>query len=88
MTKKELARRVRGPFTVQMAEWLITDIEKAIIQAVSSGEEVNLRGFGVFCSTHHKEKACNLPTTGIRRIPAGRRVRFIPGKLFKKSMNP
>ena len=86
MIKKELISKVRGPLTVRQAKWLINDFMEAIMDEVSEGHPVNLRGFGLFKTITLKQKAANLPTTKDKVIPEHKAIRFIPGLLFKKRL--
>jgi len=88
ITKKALAQQIRGSMTVEQAEWFITDIMRVIIKEVQRGNSVRLRGFGMFVPMDTKEKACNLPNTGLRRIAPQRRVKFVAGKFFKNLIQP
>lgn len=84
MTKRDIARSIRGPLTVQQTEWIIDDFMTAIKNAVQSGKDVQLRGFRCFTSVVRKAKVSNLPTVGKNRIiPEQRKVKFYPGKQFK-----
>ena len=58
-----------------------------LLNAVASGERVELRGFGTFHIVDVPERKSNLPDGGI--IPAGISVKFRPAEALKRlcSMN-
>lgn len=53
-----------------------------LLNAVASGERVELRGFGTFRTVEVPEKKSNLPDGGI--IPASTSVKFRPAEALKR----
>lgn len=53
-----------------------------LLNAVASGESVELRGFGTFRTVEVPEKKSNLPDGGI--IPASISVKFRPAEALKR----
>ncbi len=53
-----------------------------LLNAVASGERVELRGFGTFRTVEVPEKKSNLPDGGI--IPASISVKFRPAEALKR----
>ena len=53
-----------------------------LLNAVASGERVELRGFGTFRTVEVPERKSNLPNGGI--IPASTSVKFRPAEALKR----
>ena len=53
-----------------------------LLNAVASGDRVELRGFGTFRTVEVPERKSNLPDGGI--IPASKAVRFRPAEALKR----
>lgn len=53
-----------------------------LLNAVASGERVELRGFGTFRTVEVPERKSNLPDGGI--IPASTSVKFCPAEALKR----
>lgn len=53
-----------------------------LLNAVASGDRVELRGFGTFRTVEVPERKSNLPDGGI--IPASTAVRFRPAEALKR----
>ena len=59
-----------------------------ITGAVREGQTIQLVGFGSFSTGQRAERAGRNPKTGESlTIPAGKTVRFSPGKAFKDALN-
>ncbi|GAM65508.1 DNA-binding protein HU-alpha [Vibrio ishigakensis] len=59
-----------------------------IQEALTSGEEVALIGFGTFKVSHRNARTGRNPKTGeALNIPAAKVPQFKPGKLLKESVN-
>lgn len=97
VTKPELIERMIEISGEEKAstELALNAFIEAVQQALLNGEKVTLVGFGVF-QPHHKNprparKGRN-PQTGeeiqIAATPASIAPRFVPGKRFKKLLNP
>ena len=53
-----------------------------LLNAIASGDRVELRGFGTFRTVEVPERKSNLPDGGI--IPASTAVRFRPAEALKR----
>ena len=87
MTKQELATQVANKTGLSPKE-ATAEIESAmatIIEAVSAGRGVYLRGFGTFKSvTRAPKKARNISKNKPIEVPATRKPVFKPSKEFKE----
>jgi nucleoid DNA-binding protein len=86
MTKAELVDQVAA--TVQLpkhqTEAVITRFLQAIMEALHTGESVELRGFGSFRTRHRQPRAGRNPRTGDTvQIPAKTIPAFTAGKAFQ-----
>lgn len=60
----------------------------AIVEALKSGEEVRLVGFGSFAAAERPAGEGRNPRTGEKiAIPASRQPKFKPGKSLKDALN-
>lgn len=86
MNKAQLIEKVAmvTSMTKQQSEAVLDATLDVIREAVSSGDEVKLVGFGSFSRTERKARAGRNPKTGaIVQIPGARVPRFKAGKDFK-----
>ena len=86
MTKAEIVDQVAA--TVQLpkhqTDAVITRFLQAIMEALHTGESVELRGFGRFRSRHRQPRAGRNPRTGDTvQIPAKTIPAFTAGKAFQ-----
>jgi len=86
MTKAELVDQVAA--TVQLpkhqTETVITQFLQTIMEALQTGESVELRGFGSFRLRHRQPRAGRNPRTGDTvQIPAKTIPAFTAGKAFQ-----
>ncbi len=91
MNKAELIERVakKAKLTKSQTETILDATIDAIQNAVSSGEEVKIVGFGTFDRASRKQRNGRNPKTGTTIvIPASRVPRFRPGKEFKALVEP
>jgi DNA-binding protein HU-beta len=64
-----------------MAEQVVEALFQSLKEALTRGERVELRGFGVLTVRQRKRGLGRNPRTGVEvAIPVGRSVRFKPGK--------
>jgi integration host factor subunit beta len=87
MTKADLIEAVACATELARkdSEVIVEEIFKNIIQALKSGEKIELRGFGSFRVRQREARRGRNPKTGAPvDIPAKRVVYFKPGKEFKE----
>ncbi len=80
--KSDLAKNVAAKtgFTATKANEAVNAVLDAITEAIESGEEIRLVGFGSFKVSETKERRGRNPRTGEPiTIAAGRRLSFSPG---------
>ena len=91
MIKSELVQKIseENPHLFQRdVERLVNTIFNEIIDAMSSGRRIELRGFGAFSVKHRKPRLGRNPRTGISVEVEGKIVPFFkPGKLMKDKLN-
>ena len=83
MIKQDLIQRVvdRTGLPRNRAEQAVEQILKGLKGALTAGERIELRGFGVFSVRRRKTGIGRNPRTGTEvDIEPGRAVRFKPGK--------
>ena len=83
MIKQDLIQRVveRTGLPRVWAEQAVEQILKGLKRALTTGERIELRGFGVFTIKPRKTGVGRNPRTGTEvEIVPGRAVRFKPGK--------
>ncbi|KAF0248196.1 MAG: DNA-binding protein HU-beta [bacterium] len=89
MNKKSLIELVKKDtqLTEQESAKVVTQILESITSTLSSGEKVDLRGFGAF-SVHKRaaRKGRNLNTGEIIEIPARKAVSFRASKTLKQKI--
>jgi len=91
MTKAEIVDQVAA--TVQLSkvqtDTVLTQCLQAIMDALQSGESVELRGFGRFHLRHRAPRAGRNPRTGETiPIPAKAVPTFTAGKAFQERVHP
>lgn len=90
ITQNELILRVAAAtqFTKEEVEVALGAVLTTIIQAVASGHEVDLTGFGTFRALDRKKRIGKNPKTGGAVIVDAKRLpRFQAGNTFKLSVN-
>lgn len=90
MTRKELAARIseEAGLPRKQAELTVHIFCSAIMDALTAGEEVRLKGFGTFEVRNYSQRAGRNPKTGeISMIPPSRRVLFKAGKTMKEQLS-
>lgn len=83
MIKQDLIQRVvdRTGLPRTRAEQAVEEILKGLKQALTDGDRIELRGFGVFTVKPRKTGIGRNPRTGLEvDIQPGRSVRFKPGR--------
>ena len=83
MIKADLVRKVMEAVDLPQAKAndAVNTVFDAMRDALSGGERIELRGFGVFQVKPRKRGIGRNPRTGKEvRIPPGRTIRFKPGK--------
>ena len=91
MTKADLvdhvAAAVQGP--KHQTEAVITQFLEAIMEALQTGQRVDLRGFGSFQLRHRQARTGRNPRTGDTvQIPAKQVPAFSAGKAFQERVHP
>lgn len=91
MTKAELVQKVHAKVgqgvTKAQIEVNLDAIITALINTLKSGEPVTFTGFGSFKVVSRAPRKGRNPRTGQEiDIPAGKSVRFSPGKLLKDAV--
>ena len=90
LTKKELINSVymQLGFSKQIAESLIDDFFKSIIENLISENEIKISNFGTFSLREKKERVGRNPKTKEKKMISNRIVvLFKPSKEFKKFIN-
>ena len=90
MTKVELAKAVAmsSDLTLRQAEVLVQTVLDSIVEALRSGEKVELRGFGSFRLKERNGRLGRNPKTGESvQVPAKRIARFRVGKELRELIN-
>ncbi|MEZ5429192.1 MAG: HU family DNA-binding protein [Pyrinomonadaceae bacterium] len=83
MIKLDIVNRVADQTGVpkQKAEQVVDALFNAMKEALAKGKRIELRGFGVFVVKPRKRGIGRNPRTGKEvPIPAGKTIRFKPGK--------
>ena len=83
MIKLDIVNRVvdRTGMSRSKAEMAVETVFEAMKRSLERGERIELRGFGVFTIRPRKTGIGRNPRTGEEvSIPAGKAVRFKPGK--------
>lgn len=90
MNVQELADRLAGAHEVSKADAraMIDTLTAAIAEAAKGGDEVALPGFGKFKVRERKAREARNPQTGAMvKVPASRKLAFLPAKALKDGMN-
>ncbi len=90
MTKAELVKALKeqaGLTTLAQAEAAYENLFSIISAALKNGDSVSISGFGSFKVVDRKARMGRNPQTGKEiPIPAGKAVKFTPGKALKDSV--
>ncbi len=87
MTKSEMAEKLAEKINVKklQAEEIINIFANSIMEALSKGDKVEIRGFGSFRVRHRAEKEGRNPKTGEKvSVPAKKVPFFKTGKDFRE----
>jgi integration host factor subunit beta len=87
MTKSEMAEKLAAKISVkqQQAEEIINIFTNSIIEALATGDKVEIRGFGSFRVRDRQEKDGRNPKTGEKvYVPAKKVPFFKTGKDFRE----
>jgi len=90
MTRAELVEHVTriSELSKKHAEIVVNTVFDSIIEALSSDEKIELRGFGSFRIRRRQSRVGRNPKTGERvEVPAKRIPYFKPGKELKELIN-
>ncbi len=70
------------------AETIVETIFESLIQALQSGDKIEIRGFGSFRTRHRRGRTGRNPKTGAKvDVPAKRILFFKPSKELKDFVN-
>ena len=86
MIKADLVRRVMDNVELPQAKAneAVNIVFDAMREALTKGERIELRGFGVFVVKNRKRGIGRNPKTGVEvAIPPGKTIRFKPGKALR-----
>lgn len=86
MIKADLVRRVMDEVELPQtkASEAVNTVFDAMRDALTRGERIELRGFGVFLVKNRKRGIGRNPKTGVEvAIPPGKTIRFKPGKALR-----
>jgi len=90
MTKAELVQKIQAKSSLQtkaQAESVLDALVSTLIEAMKAGDSVTFTGFGSFKVTARAARKGRNPRTGKEiHIPAGKAVKFTPGKALKESV--
>jgi DNA-binding protein HU-beta len=90
MTKAELVKTLKEKAsfaTLAQAEAAYDGLFTILAETLKKGDTVAVSGFGSFKVVERKARKGRNPRTGEEiRIPAGKAVKFTPGKLLKDSL--
>jgi len=87
MTKREIAITVAKKLNVtqKIAAQVLDSLIEEMKAALSRGERIEIRDFGVFSVREAKEKKARNPRTNeVVIVPARKRIKFVPGKRMKE----
>lgn len=90
MTKAELAEEISVKINLSKkdTEQIISIIFESIIDALSKGDKVELRGFGSFRIRHRSSREGRNPKTGLKvKVPSKKVPFFRAGKELKENVN-
>ena len=90
MTKAELVTKIHaksGLTTKAQAEAELEALIATLTEAMQAGDSVTFTGFGSFKVTERAARKGRNPRTGKEiNIPAGKAVKFTPGKVLKEAV--
>ncbi|PSJ58888.1 HU family DNA-binding protein [Pseudaminobacter soli (ex Li et al. 2025)] len=89
-TAAEIADKIAGEqnLTKAQAKSIVDSVFKQIAQAAKSGSETNIAGFGKFKVKETPEREGRNPATGATiKIPAAKKLTFVPAKAVKDVLN-
>lgn len=90
MNRTDLIAQVaeKAELSKKEAEKAVTAVLDSIVEAVASGEKVQIVGFGTFEQRERKERTGVNPRTKEKiEIPASKIPAFKPGRNFKELVN-
>lgn len=90
MTKADLVEEVarRSDLSRKEAEEVVTTVLGCLVESISSGEKIEVRGFGSFRLRGRGPRKGRNPKTGeLVDVPAKRVAYFRPGKFLKELIN-
>ena len=90
MTKADLIESVAAKLDLPkgQAERAVQLVFEDIVQALRTGDKVNISGFGTFAVSERKARTGRNPKTGEAiDIPASKSAKFKPGKSLKDELN-
>ncbi len=90
MTKADLVDKVTslGDLTRRDGEVIVDTMFEAVIEALKSGDKIEVRGFGSFRTRQRKARTGRNPKTGSRvEVPAKRVPFFKPSKELRDLVN-
>ena len=97
VSRKELSGNIRekimaanAAISAKVAEMVVIAFEESVIEALMSGKQVTLLGFGTFLAVDKQEVTRTNPQDPQQKftIPAHVAPRFKPGRQFKVALNP
>ncbi|HEX3437794.1 MAG TPA: integration host factor subunit beta [Pseudacidobacterium sp.] len=91
MTKADLVEEVTqlGDLTRRDGEVIVDTIFESVIQALKTGDKIEIRGFGSFRIRQRKPRIGRNPKTGAKvEVPAKRVPYFKPSKELRDLVNP
>ncbi len=91
MTKADLVEKVTatGDLTRRDGEVIVDILFDAVIDALKSGDKIEIRGFGSFRTRQRKPRIGRNPKTGEKvDVPAKRVPFFKPSKELRDIVNP
>ena len=89
-TTAEIADKIatEHKLTKAQAKAIVDSILKTITDAVASGAETNLAGFGKFKIQNKPEREARNPATGATiKVAASKKLTFTPAKAVKDALN-
>ncbi|WP_256205785.1 MULTISPECIES: HU family DNA-binding protein [Pseudomonas] len=89
MNKSELVKAIseKGQLTLKEAEAALNSVIESVTEAMKSGQDVALVGFGTFTVRERAARTGRNPQTGKPiEIAASKSVAFKPGKQLKESV--
>jgi integration host factor subunit beta len=91
MTKADLVEEVTqlGDLTRRDGEVIVDTIFESVINALKTGDKIEIRGFGSFRIRQRKPRIGRNPKTGAKvEVPAKRVPYFKPSKELRDLVNP